>query len=212
MHPAVLLENFPNVGKLTTPIRSETIDIGPSDSKPLHVRDISSGLIYLVDTGSDISLLPADSNVLKQNPNDLVLFAANNSRVSTFGERSVTLNFNLRRPIKWNFCVAAVPYPILGADLLAHYHLVPFLHESRLVDTTTGLSTRGFLKSALICGLGLVNRDHAFSNVLASFPELTSLPQKAVPIDIDVQHHILTFTWPTIRSVSLRTIYQKLPS
>ena len=162
MHTAVFLETISNIGKLVAPIRKETINIGPSGSKRLHVRDISSGLIYLVDIGSDISLLPADSNILKQRPNDLVLFAANNSRVSTFGERSITLNFNLRCPIKWNFCVTAVPYPILGADLLAHYHLVPFLHESRLVDTTTGLSTCGFLKSVLICGLCMVNRDHAF--------------------------------------------------
>ena len=100
-----------------------------------------------------------------------------------------------------NFCVTAVPYPILGADLLAHYHLVPFLHESRLVDTTTGLSTCGFLKSVLICGLCVVNRDHAFSNILASFPELTYVSQRVIPLDIDVQHHILTNGPPVFERV-----------
>ena len=192
MHQAVHLKNPANPRKLATPIRTETIDIGPSDSKRIHIRDISSGLIYLVDTGSDISLLPADARALKQNPNDLVLYAANDSRVSKFGERTTTLNLNVRHPIKWKFCVAAVPYPILGADLLANYHLVPFLHESRLLDTTTGLSIYGFLKSALVCGLSLVNRNHAFSNVLRHFLELTSVSQRTVPLDVDVQHHILT--------------------
>ena len=61
MHQAVLLENPSNLGKLAPPIRTETIDIGPFDSKRLHIRDISSGLIYLVGTGSNISLLPADA-------------------------------------------------------------------------------------------------------------------------------------------------------
>ena len=139
--------------------------------------------------------------MLKQNPNDLVLYAANDSRVSTFGERIITLNLNLRRPIKWKFFVAAVPYPILGADLFHHYHLVPSLHESRLLDTTTGLSVYGFLKPALVCGLSLINRNHAFSIVLASFPELTSVSQRAVPLDVDIQHHISTNGPPVFERV-----------
>ena len=136
MHQAVLLENPSNPEKLATPIRTETIDIGPSEFKCLHIQDISSGLIYLVDTGSGISLLPANAKVLKQNPNDLVFYAVNVSRVSIFDERTIILNLNLRRPTKWKFCVAAVPYSILGANLLAHYHLVTFLQKSRLLDTT----------------------------------------------------------------------------
>ena len=96
------------------------------------------------------------------------------------------------------FCVAAVPHPIIGAYLLAHYHLVPFLHELRLVDTSTGLSVRGFLRSKIICGLSLVNKDHTFSNILNSFPELITVLQGIVPRSIDVQHHILTRGTPVL--------------
>ena len=175
MFSAVFVESRVHSRKLNQPNGMETIDLGPSDSKRLHIRDVSTGLVYLIDTGSDICLLPADSKTLKQKPNDFVLFVANDSRVPTYGERSVTLNINLRRVINWNFCNVAVSYPIIGADLLARYHLVPFLHESRLVDTSTGLSLRGFLRFAIICGLSLVNKDHAFSNILNSFPELTTV-------------------------------------
>ena len=76
--------------------------------------------------------------------------------------------------------------------MLAHFHLVPYLHELRLVDTTTGLSSRGFLKSAPVCGLSLVNQDHAFSNILAAFPELLSTIQRVGPSVGDVQYHLLT--------------------
>ena len=62
----------------------------------------------------------------------------------------------------------------------------------RLVDTSTGLSVRGFLRSAIICGLNLVNKDHAFANILNSFPELTTVSQGIVPRSVDVQHNILT--------------------
>ena len=98
------------------PFRTETIDTGFSGSKRLHIRDISSGIIYLIDTGSDISLFLTDSSVLKNRPSDLILYAANDSHVCTFGERSITLNFNLRRPIKWDFCIASVPYPRLRRE------------------------------------------------------------------------------------------------
>ena len=54
--------------------------MGSSGSKRLHIRDISSGLIYLIDTGSDISLFLAGPSILKNRPCDLVLYAANDSR------------------------------------------------------------------------------------------------------------------------------------
>ena len=42
-------------GKLIEPHRVETLDLGNRKSKRLHIRDRDSGLIYLIDTGSDIS-------------------------------------------------------------------------------------------------------------------------------------------------------------
>ena len=112
MFSAVLVESRVHSGKLNQPNRTETIDLGPSDSKRLHIRDVSTGLVYLIDTGSDISLLPADSKTLKQKPNDLVLFAANDSRVPTYGEWNVTLNIILRHVIRWNS--ASLQYLILS--------------------------------------------------------------------------------------------------
>ena len=66
----------------------------------LHIRDRDSGLIYLV-TDSDISLYPVDKKTKRKKPNDFVLFAANDLRVCTFGEKyeHISLNFDLRRNI-----------------------------------------------------------------------------------------------------------------
>ena len=79
MHSAMFLESFTKSGKLTQPFRTETIDTGSSGSKHIHIQDIPSGLIYLIDTGWDISLFPAGPSILKNRPNDLVLYAANDS-------------------------------------------------------------------------------------------------------------------------------------
>ena len=179
-------------GKLAQPARVETVAPGLTKSKRLHIRDRSSNMVFLIDTGSDISLIPATKDVLRTRPNDLTLFAANNSRVPTFGDKRLTLNLGLRRSFIWNFCVAAVPNPIIGADLLAHFHLVPFLHQSKLVDTSTGLSTSGFLKTANIFGLSVMSRSENYFRLLSEFPEITRMPQYPISAKGNVKHHIVT--------------------
>ena len=155
----------------------ETVGSGIQSSKRLHVRDRDSGLVFLIDTGSDNSLLPADKKTINNLPNDVILFAANESCVLTYGTTRLSLNLNLRRKFSWNFCVAAVPNPIIGADLLAHYHLVPYFQESRLVDTTTGLGVVGFIKSAAVFSVSSVDRSEAYSEILSEFPEITGISQ-----------------------------------
>lgn len=70
--------------------------------------------------------------------------------VSTFGENPIDLD-------SWNFCVAAVPHPILGVDFLAHFQLVPVLLESRSVGTLIGLSTAGVLKNTAVFDISLID-------------------------------------------------------
>lgn len=104
--------------KLVQPFRLETAGKGQQTSNRLHVRDRISGQMFLVDTGADISLVPADHRI-KDRLAVLKLFAANNTRIDTFGESLRELDLGVRRQIRWYFCIAAVPYAIIGADLLS---------------------------------------------------------------------------------------------
>ncbi|ROT67192.1 reverse transcriptase [Penaeus vannamei] len=56
----------------------------------LYVRDASSSLCFLVDTGAEVSLFPA-SHRDKRFPSSRTLEAANTSPINTYGERSRTL-------------------------------------------------------------------------------------------------------------------------
>ena len=170
----------------------ETVAPGLTKSKRLHIRDRSSNLVFLIDSGSDILLIPAAKDVLRARPNDLALFAANNSRVTTFGDKLIILNLGFRRNFTWNFCVASVPNPIIGADLLAHFHSVPSLHQSKLVDTSTGLSTSRFLKTVNIFGLSVISRSEDYFRLLSEFPENTWMPQYPISVKDNVKHHIVT--------------------
>lgn len=135
--------------KLERSARVETSKCSPYVFKRFHIRDIRSGLVFIVDTDFDVSLLLANRKVLHSKPDYLALFAANNSRVATFGTRRLQLDFSIRHQISWNFCFAAVPHPIIGADLRSHFQLVPVLHRSCLYDTVTVLAFTVSLKAQL---------------------------------------------------------------
>ena len=183
------------LGKLSSLPHVETVGIG-AKSKRLHIRDRVTGRPFLIDTGSDISILPFKPNA-KAEPEPLVLFAANNTRVSTFGRARLVLNLGLRRNFTWNFCLAAVPYPIIGADLLAHYGLLPDLRHHRLMDPLTGLSTNGYDKSVCFSSISTIDRSSKFTQMLTEFPGITGLPQAGTKPSSGVCHHILTRGPPT---------------
>ncbi|XP_043478303.1 uncharacterized protein LOC122508808 [Leptopilina heterotoma] len=109
------------------------------NSKRLHIRDRKSGLLFLIDTGSDVSLLPIQSNS-RLRPTDIFLYAANDSKIPTFGEKRLSLDIGLRRDINWNFCLAAVPYPIIRPDLLANNNILVDLARRKLIDSVTSLT------------------------------------------------------------------------
>ena len=82
----------------------------------------------------NISLLPADFKISNESLDYLMLYAANDDK------KNVALKFSLRRTIKWNFCVVAVPHPIIRANLLAHYYLVLLRCFFRIHNRTTKIS------------------------------------------------------------------------
>ena len=95
MYAAVFFEFFQCFGKVDLPARVETLGSGVQTTICLYVRD--SGLVLLIVTDSDISLLPADKRAINNRPNDLILFATNDSRVLTYGIKCLSLNLNLCR-------------------------------------------------------------------------------------------------------------------
>lgn len=169
----------------------ETVGEGDPAVKRLHVRDRLSGQMFLVDTGADISLLPANPKI-KGEPTKFKLFAANDTRIDTYGESFRELDFGLRRTFKWNFLIASVPYAILGADILTHYGLVVDLSRRRLIDSSTRIYTLATIKPAPIHSINSVNPASQFAVVLNDFPEVTGAQLATPPESKDVFHHILT--------------------
>lgn len=107
------------------------------------IYDLISKICFLIDTGLEISLIhPSSGHSMTTNKNT-ELFAANNTRVFTYGTISHLL-LGLQHNFEWNFIVANVAFPILGADFLQHFGILPDLHHRQLIDTHTRLLQYGF--------------------------------------------------------------------
>lgn len=125
-------------------------------------------------------------------PTEITLYAANNSKIATYGLKVIHLDLGLRREIVWEFCIADVPYPIIGADLLSHYGLAVNLRERKIVDTLTNLRINGTLKQAEFCNVSTIDQSSKYATLMNEFPEITRLRQPLNAEKCNTVHRIET--------------------
>ncbi|GFS67965.1 hypothetical protein TNCV_1362091 [Trichonephila clavipes] len=90
----------------------------------LFLLDRKSGQKFLIDSGSEICVIPPSSTMNKSPQSNFSLFAANNTKIPAYGMVRKELNLALRRPFIWTFIIADVSSPIIGADFLKHFNLI----------------------------------------------------------------------------------------
>jgi hypothetical protein len=89
----------------------------------LFITDQVRKLRFLIDTGFDVSVVPQRLAPARRERISSDLFAANGTPIPTYGWHTFTLNLGLRRDFSWQFVVADVQIPIIGADFLANFSL-----------------------------------------------------------------------------------------
>ncbi|GFX04299.1 retrovirus-related Pol polyprotein from transposon 412 [Trichonephila clavipes] len=154
--------------------------------------------LFLVDTGSDVSLLPA-LEYHKRHPPQLTLFAANSSTINVYGQKTLSLDLNVRREFIWTFLLASVKTPILGADFLHYFELVPDLRHKCLRDLKTKLQTTGHIKQAELHSVKTISsHETLYHDLLKSYPSITRLPDPTQPIKHNTVHFIKTNGPPVV--------------
>lgn len=75
-------------------------------SRRLLLKDPLRGISFLIDFGSDVSLLP--KRFVKKCSTDckISLYAVNRSSIETFGTKIFTVSLGLRRNFTWSFIVS----------------------------------------------------------------------------------------------------------
>ena len=106
-------------------------------------QDISTR--FWVDTGAEVRITPPFPSDRERPPDILTLMAVNNTPITTYGKRSLTLNLGLHRNFQWIFLVVDIQKPIIGADFLRHFALLGDMRQHQLTDTSTHLCIQGIV-------------------------------------------------------------------
>lgn len=130
--------------------------------------------------------------------------AANSSQINTYGRKLLSIDLGLRRSFTWNFIIADVEKPILGADFLKHFGLLVDMKRKALIDPLTSLKSiarpfKGYSFALTICNNPSLNS--SIQNLLNEFREITVDDGFLKPTKHPISHHILTNGPPIVSKV-----------
>lgn len=184
-------------------------DARAGKSRRLWVFDRKTSKKFLIDTGADVSVVPANAPDRRRKGN-LVLFAANNSHIKTYGDRYLQLDLGLRRDFRWPFIVADVKCAIIGADLLSHYGLLPDLRNGKLLDSITSLSVNAIITQVESGSITSFEKESQFAQLLRDFPGITQ-PNARKPATFSSRvEHVIETTGPPVFAKARRLPAEKL--
>ncbi len=146
-----------------------------------YACDPRSGTGFLVDTGDEISVLPANT-ATRCKPTTRPLTAANCTQIKTWGRKTISFHLG-HRHFTWTFTVAAVEGAILGSDCLRSSGLRIDVKNNRLLDADNLAAMP--LKQTNKVPLSLESFSLAtdlYGHLLAKFPSITTLTFAAATI------------------------------
>lgn len=161
----------------------------------LFVHDSKSGLKFF-DTGSEVSVLSPNQDEKNTLNLRYQLVTANASKIKTYAIKKLVLDIGLAKEYTWNFLVADVSVPIIDADMLVAFGLIPDLQSKRILDKLTFVST---VCSEIECSQSSIYMialktgiDSIVEQMLMEFPNLLKPPQYLATAPHDVEHYIET--------------------
>ena len=164
---------------------------------------------FLIDTGSEVSLLPSTSSDRRSHRMGPRLVAANGSTIPSYGFRNLSMRLGSRK-LNWRFVIANVASPILGADFLRSNNLLVDVRNRRLLDSTSleTITTKQVPQPFL--SVSLVSASECpFANILSEYPKLTEPNFSDTAPKHGVEHYIHT-TGPPVHARARRLSPQKL--
>jgi transposase InsO family protein len=177
-------------------------------SRLLFINDETSGRKFLVDTGALVSVFPASGHDTRTRHAVPSLQAANGSTIRTYGSREMTLTINGRN-FTWNFILADVTQPLIGADFLCANTLMVDIKGQRLVDPTTYASIPLSASNTPASGIHHVHAENVYSALVTEFPDILTPTFSTPTAKHGVVHYIPT-QGPPIHNRARRLPPEKL--
>lgn len=160
----------------------------PSAAHPtrrLFVSDTRTGKQYLIDSGAEISVLPPIAGA--RPASDIVLTAANGTRIQTYGPKTLHLNLGSKRTYTWTFEMADVARPVIGADFLHYFGLLIDVKHHRLIDPTDNNVIQTISIDDVSTTAFAVSHSRKWTGLLQAFPEVT----RESPVPTVFKHNVV---------------------
>ena len=133
----------------------------------LHIKDDASRIVFLVDTGAEVSVVLATKLELQRPPN-LSLIAANGTPIKSYGTRQLQLKIQQVK-FSWRFQVVEAQ-DIIGADFLRAHGLIPDLTNKRLVRLSDLRFLKGLIKPSYSIKITSLTETNEFARLLQNRP------------------------------------------
>lgn len=172
--------------------------------------DKNSGKRFMVDTGAEISVLPASSYQTSSGQQGPELTAANGTKIKTYGVTRIPLSFKCHK-FYWSFTLADVDQPLLGADFLRAHSLLVDVKNKRLVNSEdlTSISMKSMSSKVSPHLNSALSGKDCYGKLLAEFPEVT-IPSFRDRIPKHGVEHFLKTEGPPVHSRARRLPPDKL--
>ena len=167
--------------------------VDPDHPAQLLVNDNHSGRTFLIDTGAQVSLLPATAHARRHpSPTAPKLVAANGSSIASYGTQQTHVQLG-KRKFTVKFIIANVRRPILGADFLRRHKLLVDLCGQKLIDAHSFQSyVCAATNDLCVSPVATVDSNHYKQCLLQHYPELLRPTFHAARPSHDVSHYITT--------------------
>lgn len=125
------------------------------------------------------------------------LVAVNKTKIYTYGVKKLSLDIGLSKNYSCNFLVADIAVPIIGADFLVAYRLLPDLESEKMVEKHTLLNAEGEVRessqiSVCIVAEGIDLDDEIVKLLHTKYADLLKPPQYREKPQHDILHFIET--------------------
>ena len=168
-------QNFEYSAPRTYAVNTSTTDrtdypqVPASNISTITVADILSGRSFLVDTGAEESVFPAN-HLDRKKTRGPSLVAANGSAIPTYGKRNIPLQFGTKANFSHKFWIADVTQPILGADFFSAHRLAIDLTNRKLISLDSDVVIHAQRAQSQTSGIHKIHS--RYEAIVEDFPDL----------------------------------------
>ena len=175
--------------------RESRASVASISAGSLTLHNAKSKRSFLIDTGAEVSVVPASDQERQGAPMAKELVTTNGSRIRCYGEKKLRLQVGPRN-FEWKFLVAEVRRPLIGTDFLTHSSLLVDLRNGQLIHPAEFNATplQRNRRKAQITGLAFAasEKPSPLAKLFTEFPTITVPIFKIVQPKHEVRHEVET--------------------